>query len=99
MAIDVASRSRSRRVIDVLSCLISLHDAPAHLRSDNDPVFVSAAILNWMADNWAEAALIDPGKRWQNGTSKSLNAKLQDERASADWFRTRAEANILIESW
>ena len=47
LAIDVAGSIRSSRVIDVLARLISLHGAPAVLRSDNGPEFVSHAILQW----------------------------------------------------
>ena len=45
LAIDVAGSIRSARVIDVLTRLMSVHGAPAYLRSDNGPEFVSNAIL------------------------------------------------------
>jgi len=51
LAIDVAGSIRSRRVIDVLARLISLHGTPAHLRSDSGPEFVSHATLKWLTDN------------------------------------------------
>ena len=50
LAIDVAGGIRSRRVIEVLARRIGLHGAPAFIRSDNGPEFVSAAILRWIAD-------------------------------------------------
>jgi putative transposase len=99
LAIDVAGSIRSRRVIDILARLISLHGAPAYLRSDNGPEFVSNALLKWMIDNRIDTALIDPGKPWQNGTNESFNGKFRDECLSVEWFRTRAEAKVLIESW
>lgn len=99
LAIDVAGSIRSRRVIDVLARLITLHGAPAFLRSDNGPEFVSTAILRWLAENRIDTALIDPGKPWQNGTSESFNGKFRDECLSVEWFRTRAEAKIIIETW
>ena len=99
LAIDVAGSIRSRRVIDILARLISLHGAPAFLRSDNGPEFVSHALLKWMTDNRIDTALIDPGKPWQNGTNESFNGKFRDECLSVEWFRTRAEAKVLIESW
>lgn len=49
LAIDVAGAIRSRRVIEVLSRLVSLHGAPLFMRSDNGPEFVSHAILEWIA--------------------------------------------------
>ncbi len=56
-AIDVAGSIRSARVIDVLTRLISAHGAPAFLRSDNGPEFVSKAILEWLAEAKIDTAL------------------------------------------
>lgn len=44
-------------------------------------------------------ALIDPGKPWQNGTAESFNGKFRDECLSLEWFRSRAEARVVIERW
>lgn len=99
LAIDVAGSIRSRRVIEVLSQLVSLHGAPRYLRSDNGPEFVSRAILKWAADNGMDMALSDPGKPWQNGADESFNGKFRDECLSLEWFRTRAEAKVVIEQW
>ncbi|MEO8187304.1 MAG: IS3 family transposase [Burkholderiaceae bacterium] len=99
LAIDVAGSIRSQRVIEVLARLISQHGAPRNLRSDNGPEFVSHAILQWLAGSGIETALIDPGKPWQNGTDESFNGKLRDECLSLEWFRSRAEARVVIENW
>jgi putative transposase len=98
LAIDVAGSIRSRRVIEVLSRLVSVHGAPTHLRSDNGPEFVSKAILKWLLDEKIGAAFIDPGKPWQNGTDESFNGKLRDECLSLEWFRSRPEAVVVIET-
>jgi putative transposase len=99
LAIDVAGSIRSARVIEVLARLISMHGAPAVLRSDNGPEFVSNAILKWLLDNGIDTALIDPGKPWQNGTNESFNGKFRDECLNVEWFRNRREAKIIIENW
>jgi len=99
LAIDVAGSIRSKRVIEVLSRLVSVHGAPRYLRSDNGPEFVSRAILKWAADNSMEMALSDPGKPWQNGADESFNGKFRDECLSLEWFRSRAEAKVVIEQW
>jgi putative transposase len=44
-------------------------------------------------------ALIDPGKPWQKGTTESFNGKFRDECLSMEWFRSRLEAKVVIESW
>ncbi|QBC31820.1 IS3 family transposase [Pandoraea sp. XY-2] len=99
LAIDVAGSIRSRRVIEVLSRLISVHGAPRYLRSDNGPEFVSTALLKWAVQENIETALIDPGKPWQNGTNESFNGKFRDECLAMEWFRNRIEAKIVIEDW
>jgi putative transposase len=99
LAIDVAGSIRSRRVIEVLGQLISVHGAPQHLRSDNGPEFVSRAILQWLTAAKIETALIDPGKPWQNAAGESFNGKFRDECLSLEWFRNRIDARITIDTW
>ena len=99
LAIDVAGSIRSARVIEVLSRLVSHHGAPQIIRSDNGPEFVSRAVLQWITDARIDTAHIDPGKPWQNGTDESFNGKLRDECLSMEWFRSRAEACVIIEAW
>lgn len=79
LAIDVAGSIRSRRVVEVLTKLVSIHGAPLFMRSDNGPEFVSRAILEWISQSGIATALSDPGKPWQNGTDESFNGKLRDE--------------------
>ena len=99
LAIDVAGSIRSGRVIELLTRLISAHGAPRFLRSDNGPEFVSHAILTWLTDSGIKTAHIDPGKPWQNGDNESFNGKFRDECLSLEWFRSRSEARIVIETW
>ncbi len=58
LAIDVAGSIRAYRVIDLRSSLINVDGAPAFLRSDNGPEFVSQSILKWLPENRIETALI-----------------------------------------
>jgi putative transposase len=60
---------------------------------------VSRALLKWIVDQGIATALIDPGKPWQNGAAKSFNGKFGDECLSLEWFRSRAEAKVVIETW
>jgi putative transposase len=99
LAIEVDGSLRSRRVIEVLSRLVSERGAPLYLRSDNGPEFVSRALLKWIVDQGIETALIDPGKPWQNGSAESFNGKFRDECLSLEWFRSRDEAKAVIETW
>jgi putative transposase len=99
LAIEVDGRIRSGRVIEVLARLVSERGAPKYLRSDNGPEFVARALLQWIADQGIETALIDPGKPWPNGVGESFNGKFRDECLSLEWFRSRAEAKVVIEAW
>ncbi len=99
LAIDVARSIRAGRVIEVLAQLVSGHGAPRYLRSDNGPEFISRAVLRWITKAGIDTAFIDPGKPWQNGTDESFNGKFRDECLNMEWFRTRAEATVLIEQW
>ena len=69
------------------------------LRSDNGPEFVSRALLSWITTHGIDTALIEPSKPWQNGVGESFNGKLRDECLSLEWFRSRAEAKVVIEAW
>lgn len=99
LAIDVAGSLRSGRVIEVLAQLISVHGAPRYLRSDNGSEFIARKVLRWLNENHIDTALIDPGKPWQNGMDESFNGKFRDECLSLEWFRSRAEAKVIIEAW
>jgi len=63
------------------------------------PESVSRALLKWMVGQGIGTALIDPGKPWQNGATESLIGKFRDECLSLEWFRSRAEAKVVIEAW
>ncbi|VWX35042.1 transposase (fragment) [Limnobacter sp. 130] len=99
LAIDVAGSIRSKRVIDVLSRLISVRGAPKYLRSDNGLEFVATKLLEWAVQEKLESVLIDPGKPWQNGTNESFNGEFRNECLSMEWFRNRLEARVIIEDW
>lgn len=99
LAIEVDGRIRSNHVIDVLARLIAERGVPLYLRSDNGPEFVSKALLAWITAQGIGTALIDPGKPWQNGACESFNGKFRDECLSLEWFRSRAEAKVVIETW
>jgi transposase InsO family protein len=99
LAIEVGASLRSQDVILVLSRLMRLHGKPAFVRSDNGAEFTAARVMRWMRDTAIGPAFITPGSPWQNGFVESFNGKLRDELLNREWFRSRAEAKILIERW
>ena len=74
LAIDVAGSIRSKRLIEVLTCLVSQLGAPLFLRLDNGPEFVSLEVLEWLAHAGIGTALIDSGKPWQSASDESSTA-------------------------
>ena len=56
-------------------------------------------MLSWLTDRRINTAYIDPGKPWQNGLDESFNGRIRDEFLNMEWFRSRAEAKVLIETW
>ena len=73
LAIDVAGSIRSKRVIEVLSRLVSVHGAPLFMRSDNGPEFVSLAILEWIIGAWRPCSTTPAGPG-RTATSKASTA-------------------------
>lgn len=97
--IDVQGSIRSKRVIEVLGRLVSLHGAPRFLRSDNGPEFVSRAILKWLHEAGIATAFIDPGRPWQNGADESFNGKLRDECLDETVFTSLRQARAVLAAW
>ena len=99
LAIRVARRLGSAEVIDALADLFVARGVPAHIRSDNGPESVAAAVRGWIAGVGAKAAYIEPGSPWENGYVESFNGKLRDELLDCEVFSTLREAQVLIERW
>jgi len=99
LAIRVARRLKSIDVIDVLFDLFILRGVPGHIRSDNGPECVAAAVQEWIGAVGAKTAYIAPGSPWENGFIESFNARLRDELLDGEIFYTLREAQIIIESW
>ena len=99
LAIRVARKLKAIDVIDVLSDLFILRGVPGHIRSDNGPEFVAAAVREWIAAVGAKTAYIAPGSPWENGYIESFNARLRDELLEGEIFYSLKEAQIVIESW
>lgn len=71
----------------------------ACIHSDNGAEFTARSVMRWLRDEAIGPAFIAPGKPWPNGFVESFNGKLRDELLNREWFRTLAEAKVLIEAW
>lgn len=99
LTIEAGASLRSQDVILTLSRLMRLHGKPAYIRSDNGAEFTAANVMRWLRDQAIGPTFIAPGSPWQNGFVESFNGKLRDELLNREWFRSRAEAKVLIEQW
>jgi transposase InsO family protein len=99
LAIHVARKLKAADVIDALADLFILRGVPAHVRSDNGPEFVAAAVREWIVAVGASTAYITPGSPWENGYVESFNGKLRDELFNGEIFYTLKEAKTMIEAW
>ena len=88
------------RVARELDRLVAERGAtPAMVVSDNGTELTSTAILRWAEERRVEWHHIAPGKPVQNAFVESFNGKFRDECLSLEWFRSRAEAKVIIEAW
>jgi putative transposase len=99
LAIKVARRLDSNHVIEVLADLCLVRGVPEHIRSDQGPEFIAAAVKDWIAAVGTKTAYIEKSSPWENGYVESFNGKLRDELLNVEIFNSLREAQILIESW
>jgi len=65
---------------------------PKHIRSDNGPEFIAAAIRRWLTNAQVETLYIEPGSPWENGYAESFHSRLRDELLAREEFANLAEA-------
>ena len=99
LAINVDRKLNNRSVLDTLADLFFEHGPPDHIRSDNGPEFIAAAVREWLGRIGVTTLFIEPGSPWENGYNESFNGKLRDELLNGEVFETLREAQILIEAW
>ena len=73
LAIRVARRLNSNDVIDMLSDLFILRRVPAHICSDNGPIFITGAVQEWIRAVGAQAS----GHHTCQSAGKRIHRKLQ----------------------
>jgi transposase InsO family protein len=73
--------------------------APALIRCDNDPEFISQALRDWCRFNDTKTGYIEPGAPWQNPFVESFNGHLRRELLDLESFTTLLEAQLLDDDW
>ncbi len=76
LAIEVERSITAEDVVATLTGLFDQRGAPAFIRSDNGPEFVSRALKRWLEVWEVETLYIEPGSPWENAyaESRSLDA-------------------------
>ena len=98
LAIVVDHNIDAERVVGTLARLaVERGQAPAFVRFDNGPEFVSHTIADWCTETGVDAVFIDPGSPWQNAWIESFNGRLRDELLNGWQFDSLLEAQVLIE--
>ena len=96
LAAPVARTFTSGDVIRVLRGLFATRGVPGHIRSDNGPEFIAAAVRGWLEQSGAGPLYIRPGAPWENAFGESFNGKLRDECLNLELFTSLAEARVVI---
>ncbi|MFJ8344453.1 IS3 family transposase [Micrococcus luteus] len=81
-----------------LEDLVAARGAPAVLRSDNGPEFISDAMADW-AGTRTGLFYIPPGSPWHNGYVESFNSRLRDECLNINSFYSLLHAQVVIGDW
>ncbi|UTX34693.1 IS3 family transposase [Micrococcus luteus] len=81
-----------------LEDLVAARVAPAVLRSDNGPEFISEAMADW-AGTRTGLSYIPPGSPWRNGYVESFNSRIRDECLNINSFYSLLHAQVIIGDW
>jgi len=92
LALKVGRGMTAEDVIDVLAELFVAGRVPKHIRSDNGPQFIAAAIRRWLSNDQVETLYIEPRSPWENGYAESFHSRLRDELLAREEFADLAEA-------
>ena len=99
LALEVDRSITAADVVNVLTDLFMIRGVPTHIRSDNGPEFVAAAIGRLAEITGATNLYIAPGSPWENAYAESFHGRLRDELLNAEVFEGVREAKALAAAW
>lgn len=99
LVLEVRRRLPARAVVELLAGVLSRRGRPGHIRSDNGPEFIAAAIRSWLEGAGVQTLYIQPGAPWENGYAESFHSRLRDELLNSEEFISLTEARVLAEEW
>ena len=99
LCVEAAHSIDADGVVAAVERLIAQRGAPAHLRMDNGPELVSAALRDWCRIWGTHTAHIEPGSPWENPYIESFNGRRRDECLNTEDFADLLEARVVLEDW
>jgi putative transposase len=99
VALEVERSMTSDAVLKILVGAFKERGVPRHIRSDNGPEFIAAAMRRFLESVGVETLYIKPGSPWQNGYAESFNGRFRDELLNAELFADLEEAKALTAWW
>ena len=72
---------------------------PQAIVMGNGPEFAGPTLDAWAYAHGVTLRFIRPGKPIENAYVESFNGKFRDECLGMQWFKSRADARVLIEDW
>lgn len=99
LAIRIERSIKATDVIDTLEWLFLVRGAPAHMRSDNGPEFVSRAVQDWLDKQECQTIYITPGSPWENPYIESFIGTLRRECLDRYLFVSGQEAQQAVVAW
>jgi putative transposase len=97
LALEVGTSFKSLAVQRVLTGLIAQRGAPAFLRSDNGPEFISRTLAVFLSQSGTQSRFIKPGSPWQNGHAESFVSRLRAELLDVGVFCNLADAEVKLQ--
>ncbi len=99
LLLEVDRSIKAADVVALVSEVMLIRGAPRHIRSDNGPEFIAAAIRRFLAAAGVQTLYIEPGSPWQNGYAESFHSRLRDELLDAEVFDGVRDAKALASGW
>jgi len=99
LALHVDTSIGGAGVVAVLEHLALSRRLPNTITVDNGPEFTGKALHLWAQRTRVTLHHIQPGKPMQNAFIESFNGTFRDDCLNQHWFRSLAEARLLIEHW
>ena len=99
LAIAVGISLPSRRVVQVLEELVTVHGRPVAVRVDNGPEFLAQPFIDWAAAHRVAIHYIQPGKPDQNAFIERFNRSYRTEVLNAHLFDSTTELQAVTDAW